>query len=71
MHPQSTQRNSTPKRFAVVGRVSTLDQERYGTSIEDQARRGELLAQLHEMQVIDSRPYQGDESGVLPLSTCA
>jgi site-specific DNA recombinase len=49
-----------------VARVSTLDQERYGTSLEDQARKGELLAQLHGLEMVDSRAYQGDESGALP-----
>jgi DNA invertase Pin-like site-specific DNA recombinase len=54
-------------RLAVVARVSTEEQERHGTSVDDQAKKGELLAQLHSMQVVDSRAYQGDESGALPL----
>src|SRR5437764_13697727 len=68
MHPHHNAARRSPKRLSVVGRVSTLDQERYGTSLEDQARKGELLAQLHGMEVVDSRAYQGDESGALPLS---
>jgi DNA invertase Pin-like site-specific DNA recombinase len=67
MHPQSSNPAGVV-RLAVVGRVSTEEQERHGTSLEDQARKGELLAQLHSMQGVDSRAYQGDESGALPLA---
>jgi DNA invertase Pin-like site-specific DNA recombinase len=68
MPPHDTAPRTATKRLAVVGRVSSLDQERYGTSLDDQARKGALLAQLHGMEVVDSRPYQGDESGALPLA---
>jgi site-specific DNA recombinase len=67
MQPHSNTTRTTSKRLAIVARVSTHDQERYGTSLEDQARKGELLAQLHSLHVVDSRSYQGDESGALPL----
>ena len=67
MHPYDSAARRTSKRLAVAARVSTVDQERYGTSVEDQARRGALLAELHQMELVDSRAYQGDESGALPL----
>jgi site-specific DNA recombinase len=67
MHPHHNAQHASRKRLAIVARVSTSDQERYGTSLEDQARKGELLAQLDGMEVVDSRAYQGDESGALPL----
>src|ERR671935_558684 len=67
MHPHHNAPRPERKRLAVAARVSTVDQERYGTSVEDQARRGALLAALHQMELVDSRAYQGDESGALPL----
>src|SRR5437667_2473912 len=60
------------KRLAIAARVSTVDQEQYGTSLEDQIDKGLLMAKLHDFTV-DERPYtegghvySGDESGVLP-----
>jgi site-specific DNA recombinase len=60
--------------LAIVPRVSTEDQEEYGTSLDDQKAKGLLLGQLHDYTV-DDRPYQegghiysGDESGALPLA---
>src|SRR3954451_4957896 len=69
---------STPshphKRLSIVARVSTEDQEQYGTSLDDQIAKGRLLAQLHDYTV-DDRPYtegghiySGDESGTTPLA---
>ena len=62
------------KRLAVATRVSTVDQEEYGTSLDDQIAKGRLYAQLHDFSV-DDRPYEqggsiycGDESGTLPLA---
>src|SRR5437868_2666626 len=67
MHPHHNAQRASRKRLAVVARVSTEDQERYGTSLPDQAAKGALLAQLHGMDLVDSAAYQGDESGALPL----
>jgi site-specific DNA recombinase len=65
---------SSTKRLAIVARVSTEDQEEFGTSLVDQIGKGKLLAQLHDYSV-DERPYtdgghiyKGDESGALPLA---
>jgi site-specific DNA recombinase len=67
MHPHDNAARPASQRLAIVARVSTEEQERYGTSLEDQAGKGELYSQLHGMNVVDSAPYQGDESGALPL----
>jgi hypothetical protein len=57
--------------LAIVARVSTEDQEEYGTSLDVQLAKGQLLAQLHDFTVYtqDGRDdiYRGDESGALPL----
>ena len=57
-----------------MARVSTEDQEEYGTSLDDQIAKGRLYVQLHDFSV-DDRPYEqggsiycGDESGTLPLA---
>jgi site-specific DNA recombinase len=51
-----------------VARVSTLDQEQDGTSLDDQLEKGRLLAQMHDLTVVDDGQYVGDESGCLPLA---
>jgi site-specific DNA recombinase len=62
------------KRLAIVGRVSTEEQEEYGTSVDDQVDKGKRLAQLHEYTFEDrsytegGHIYKGDESGALPLA---
>jgi site-specific DNA recombinase len=56
------------KRAVRVARVSTLDQEVYGTSIEDQLAKCAMYAQIHDMDVVDDGEYSGDESGTLPLA---
>lgn len=53
-------------RLAIAARVSTVDQERDGTSLDTQAEKGRLLAQLHTMRVPEDCIYSGDESGTLP-----
>jgi DNA invertase Pin-like site-specific DNA recombinase len=74
MHPHGNTTRHAHKRLAIVARVSTEDQEEYGTSLDDQKAKGLLLAQLHDYTV-DDRPfdkgghiYSGDESGRLPLT---
>jgi site-specific DNA recombinase len=74
MHPHHNAPRITSKRLAIVARVSTEDQEEYGTSLDDQIAKGRLYAQLHDFSV-DDRPYEqggsiycGDESGTLPLA---
>jgi site-specific DNA recombinase len=74
MHPHGTPNRTTSKRLAIVARVSTEDQEEYGTSLDDQVAKGQLLAQLHDYSVDDrsytegGHIYKGDESGRLPLT---
>jgi site-specific DNA recombinase len=74
MHPHGNTTRQARKRLAIVPRVSTEDQEEYGTSLDDQKAKGLLLGQLHDYMV-DDRPYEegghiysGDESGALPLA---
>ncbi|HKC75415.1 MAG TPA: recombinase family protein [Chloroflexota bacterium] len=67
MHPHDNAARTSSRCLAVVARVSTEEQERYGTSLEEQAAKGEQYAQLRDMVVADSAAYQGDESGTLPL----
>src|SRR2546423_1830327 len=74
MHPHHNATRITSKRLAIVARVSTEDQEQYGTSLDDQIAKGRLIAQLHDYTV-DDRPYtegghvySGDESGTTPLA---
>jgi site-specific DNA recombinase len=70
MHSHTNTARHERKRLAIVGRVSTEDQEEYGTSLDDQLAKGRLLAQLHDFTVYtqDGRDdiYSGDESGTLP-----
>src|SRR5919197_1426682 len=74
MHPHHTPTHSSRKRLAIVARVSTEDQEEYGTSLDDQEAKGKLLAQLRDYSVDDrsytegGHIYKGDESGSLPLA---
>jgi site-specific DNA recombinase len=74
MYPHHNATRPERKRLAIVARVSTEDQEQYGTSLDDQVAKGRLLAQLHDYTV-DDRPYEegghiysGDESGTLLLA---
>lgn len=55
------------RRIAIAARVSTADQERDGTSLDDQVQRGRALAQMLGAEVVEACIYQGDESGTLPL----
>ena len=55
-------------RLVRVARVSTLDQEQDGTSLDDQLEKGRLLAQMLDLTVVDDGQYAGDESGCLPLA---
>ena len=74
MYPHHNATRPERKRLAIVARVSTEDQEEYGTSLDDQVAKGRLLAQLHDY-TLDDRPhdqgghtYSGDESGALELA---
>src|SRR5438128_7995311 len=58
---------TSPKRPAIVARVSTEDQEQYGSSLDEQEAKCRLLAQLKDYTVDAQHVYRGDESGLLPL----
>lgn len=54
-------------RLAIVPRVSTADQEEYGTSLDKQREKLLLLGQIHDYTVHPDHDYSGDESGRIPL----